>query len=912
MELQVNPKIVQALEQLGIRELTEPQVQGVPLIQEGKNLLVIAPTGIGKTEAALIPILDAILRERPPRISCLYVTPLRALNRDMLRRMAFFGEFLGLDVAVRHGDTSRAERTRQSRSPPDILITTPETVQILFTGRRLRQHLRQVQWVVVDEVHELAGDERGAQLAVALERLLRLTGREFQRIGLSATVGSPEEVARFLGGVGRDVTIVDVRAAKKTHLDVELPEVAKEDEEMAEMLTVRPQQAAALRRARQLFEDHRSTLFFVNTRDAAEFLSSRYRLWDEAPVGVHHGSLSKDVRVQMEEDFKGERLKALICTSSLELGIDVGSADLVLQYNSPRQVTRLVQRVGRSGHRVGRVSEGVVVASNEEDLAEAAVIARRGLDGLLEEYEVRGCPLSVLANQVVGQVLTEGRGDVKDFYDTVRASYPFRDLRWNTYQALLQQLSDLRVIRFRETVFYRAFGSLPYFYENISMIPDEKSYRVQDISSRRYVGTLDEAFVAGQVHAGSTFIMRGQTWQVVDVGEEVVLVQPVQELGGIPSWLGEEIPVPFEVAQEVGALRKAGSLEDCPVNEYGMQVFEEYVGRQSPSQMPTDELITVEEGEDLVVVNAAFGSKVNETLGHLLSALLTARLGQSIGLRTDPYRILMKVPKAVRARDVASLLRDLEPEAVEPLLRASLGNSTQLRWVFIQVAKKFGAVKRGVNYREVNVQRVMKAFEGTPLIEEALDKMLWERLDIPRTMEALRSIRNGKVQITTGPLSYIGRLGAERAQDFLLPPRPDHHTLNLLKKRLLDQKVLLLCLHCKSVRRERVMALEERVRCPRCDSVMQAVLRPWERERTALVRKKNLNEDERRNLKRLYTNASLVMAHGKRAAMALVARGVGPDVAGKILRRYHRDEREFLRDVLEAEITYARTKRFWD
>ncbi|MEE8198816.1 MAG: DEAD/DEAH box helicase, partial [Thermoplasmata archaeon] len=215
MAVAQDPRIVEALEELGIRELTQPQVQAAPSIRDGKHVLLIAPTGIGKTEAVMIPILEALLADRPDRIACLYITPLRALNRDMLRRMEFFGEYLGIDVAVRHGDTTKTERARQSRAPPEILITTPETLQIMFTGHRLREHLRQVRWVVVDEIHELAGDERGAQLAVALERLTRLTETEFQRIGLSATVGSPERVGQFLGGVGREVQVVDVRTAKE-------------------------------------------------------------------------------------------------------------------------------------------------------------------------------------------------------------------------------------------------------------------------------------------------------------------------------------------------------------------------------------------------------------------------------------------------------------------------------------------------------------------------------------------------------------------------------------------------------------------------------------------------------------------------------------------------------------------------
>ena len=356
------PAILEALSKLKFEAFTEPQRLAVPRIFAGRNALVIAPTGIGKTEAAMLPILHRILTEKPEPVSCLYITPLRALNRDMLRRMTFFGEQLGIRVAVRHGDTSPKERAAQTRHPPDVLITTPETFQILFTGRRVRDQLRTVKWVVIDEIHELAGNDRGAQLAIGLERLVELVGHDVQRIGLSATVGSPDEVAAFLGGVGREVEVIQVPIPKGIRIAVEVPLPSDEDKAMAERLHLQEVQAAAIRRCHELIESHRSTLFFVNTRDTAEFLSSRLKLaFPDASLGVHHGSLFKDVRVQMEDDFKAGVLKSLICTSSLELGIDVGTADFVLQYNSPREVSRLVQRIGRSGHGVGEVSDGLAL-----------------------------------------------------------------------------------------------------------------------------------------------------------------------------------------------------------------------------------------------------------------------------------------------------------------------------------------------------------------------------------------------------------------------------------------------------------------------------------------------------------------------------------------------------------------------
>ncbi|MBN1110283.1 MAG: DEAD/DEAH box helicase, partial [Methanomassiliicoccales archaeon] len=305
----LDPRIRRVLEEKDIREPTGAQSEAIPPVLAGENVLLVAPTGIGKTEAAMLPLLHRLLNGPGKGVRLLYITPLRALNRDMLQRLEDFGEALDLRVAVRHGDTSQSERQKQSRYPPDILITTPETLQVMFSGKNLRQHLANVRHVVVDEIHELAGNERGAQLAVALERVMELAG-EFQRVGLSATVGSHREVANFLGGVGRPVRVIQARVAKEMDIGVQCPEVDDRDRELAGILQSDPQLIACMRRARELIESHRSTLLFVNTRDTAEALAARYHLWDEGfRVGVHHGSLSKEIRVEMEDDFKGERLK---------------------------------------------------------------------------------------------------------------------------------------------------------------------------------------------------------------------------------------------------------------------------------------------------------------------------------------------------------------------------------------------------------------------------------------------------------------------------------------------------------------------------------------------------------------------------------------------------------------------------
>jgi len=912
-DLGLHPRVVEAAQAVGIETYTLPQVRAIPPILHGKNVLLVAPTGIGKTEAAMLPLFSRLLTEPAEPIALLYVTPLRALNRDMLRRMTRFGELLDLRVAVRHGDTSQKERAALTRSPPAVLITTPETLQIMLTGSRLREQLKNVRHVVIDEIHELAGDERGAQLAVALERLAALRGSEFQRIGLSATVGTPAEVAGYLGGVGRKVETILAPVPKDIELAVELPVITAGDHRIADALKIPPIQAAALRRCREEIAAHRSTLLFVNTRDTAEFLSSRLKTLGETPaVGVHHGSLSRDVRVQMEEDFKAERLQGLICTSSLELGIDIGSADFVLQFNSPREVSRLVQRAGRSGHRHGEVSRALILATNEDDYAEACVITRRAGAAELEALPIRENNLSVLANQLAAMALSEPSLEMDEVHRLLTRSYPFRNLKRVELDAVARQLAEIRTVWYRDGRLGRSRLTRTYFLENISMIPDVRTYRVQDIATRKVIGTLDEWFVAENAREGVTFVMRGTAWRLVEVKEDGLLVSAAKHMGEVPSWVGENIPVPHEVGQEVGALRGALDLGRYPGNAEGDGHLRKIIAGQAPLPVPTDRLITLESGRGLVILNACFGSKVNETLGQLISSLLSARFGQSVGVHTDPYRVVLQVPRVFDPQLVLDILRPADPASLEPLLRVVLRNSAYLRWSFLYVAKKFGAIRREVDWEMVNINRLLQTFENTPLLDEVLDKIFWERMDLPRTAEILGRIRDGEIQVIVTKPSPLGMAGVERGGRLVAPQKPDHATLQALKKRLEGETAHLVCMHCLSAWRVLPRDLPSKVRCPTCEATMVAALGPFERERVKLLKKERLTKEEKAEVKRIYTNASLVSSHGRKAVIALLARGVGPDTAARLLRGMHQDEDEFLKAVLLAELTYARTKRFWD
>ncbi len=883
----LHPKIQTVMKQAGIDKLTLPQLRAIPEILRGENCLIIAPTGMGKTEAALIPVFHLFLsQEKREGINILYITPLRALNRDLLQRTFLWGKELNIKIAVRHGDTPERERRIQAKHPPNMLITTPETLQILLIGKKLREALRNVKWVIVDEIHELVDNERGYQLAVALERLYELAG-EFQRIGLSATVGNPEEVARFLAGKGK-VKIINAMQEKKMQIEVERPKVKKNDIEIAEKLQLDIVSSALLRRIKEIIEEHTATLFFVNTRDTAEILAARLREI-KANVEVHHGSLSREVRIEAEEKFKKGEIKALICTSSLELGIDIGHADFVLQYNSPRQVTRIIQRVGRSGHRVGKVAKGKIIAINPEEYAEALVIAKKALKNEIEKIKVRKNPLAVLANQIISMAVEYKSIEAKKLFEIVKRAYPFEELSWQKFNEVLQQLFEQRVIWIENGKVERKRKSTLYFIDNISMIPDEKSYDVIDISSNKRIGKLDESFVSSCCEIGSRFIMKGRAWEVVKKNGEIY-VSPATKTYVVPEWVGEEIPVPFEVAREVGKLRRLvaeGKIKD--------EVIKKEVEEQIKKgfKLPSDKLITIEYEGSQVYINTHFGTKVNETLSKLIGSLLAQRIGESIVMGSDAYRIYFKLPFAIDAGLIKEILFSLKPEGVEALLKIILKKSTFIRWEIIKTARKFGVLEKEADYDSISIDRLIESFKDKPLMEEAINKAIWERMDVENTKKALELIRKGEIKIEIQPLSPISLEGEKARQEFLKPYGIDYSVLQALKRRIEETKIKLKCMNCGHEIETRVYRAPST--CPKCSSKMLAVI------------KKEMGKSR----KWLMKNASLVASYGKKAIFVLSGYGIGPDTASRILAM-QKDGDELLKEILKAEITYSRTRQFWD
>jgi len=925
----LDPRIREALASMGFTEPTETQEKAIPVIMPGDHVLVIAPTGTGKTETAMLPALHGVLNgEGGEGFKVLYITPLRALNRDMMKRLTQWSKELGVSIEVRHGDTPAHERRKQALKPPDVLITTPETLQAIFMGPRMRNHLRTVKYVIVDEVHELASSKRGTQLSIALERLAEYA--DFQRIGLSATVGRPDEVANFLGGVGREVRVVEVSIEKTLDFHVTVPRVGEEDKRLARKLLTDPDIASQIREMIEIIHRNKSTLMFVNTRQSAEAIGARFKRLGES-IAVHHGSLSKEARIEAEDAFKDGRVPALVCTSSMELGIDIGDIDHVIQYMSPREVCRLVQRVGRAGHRVGETSTGTVIAINEDDASEAWAITRRAAAGQIESIGLYERPYDALANQVCAMALEYGDIPSSKAFGLARKAYPYRELSRKEFDLVLKQLAEERLIFVSEAgVIGRKGKTRSYMYENLSMIPDEKRYQIQDVISGRFVGTLDEAFVIN-MDLGAVFITKGDMWRIVEITEDRVRVEPVENpQAEVPSWAGEEIPVPFAIAVEVGAIRRVVEemkdrpdqeivdllMKRYPTDAHTARKLVEYVKRQMGDSylVPTDKRVVVEDEQRTIVINACFGHKVNETLGRVITALLASRFGSGVAMEIDPYRIKLELPRRIRATDITKLIMDIDPIFVEPIIEKTLKNTMLLKWKMVHVARKFGALSRDVDYERISMDKLLKIFEGTPMYEEAVREIFHDKLDVENACKVLKMLRSGEISLSAGRLSFIGGSGFTGGRELMAPETADRSILMALKDRIMNDHVLLFCLNCKKYSaKKRVEDVDDPPVCPVCGSKLIAALKPWERDEMELAKhpEKLKSEDDKIKVKRVYRNANIVLSHGKKAVIALASRGLGPETASRVIAKLKEDEDDFYRDILRAERDYVRTRRFW-
>jgi ATP-dependent Lhr-like helicase len=939
-------RIIAGLNSLGITDPTPPQEKAIEPISSGENVLLIAPTASGKTEAALLPIFDSLLKKgKSEGIEVVYITPLRALNRDIYKRLMFWADWLDMDVQIRHGDTSNYDRRRQLIKPPRILITTPETLQAILPTKSMRKHLKRVTCVIVDEIHELAYSKRGSQLTIGLERLEMLTQKSFQRIGLSATVGNPKEVASFLGGLN-SVKIINVDVDKSYNYVLEFPMPTEKDFDFADDLSTTPEAAARLRRILDLIKRSKSTLVFVQGRGQAESLG--HKLGKIEPlIEVHHGSISKDQRQAIEDNFKRGKLKGIICTSTLQLGIDIGNVDLCIQYLSPRQVSTLIQRVGRAGHTLSQRSDGILISAYGEDALESLVTAERARKHKLENTEFHIKPLDVLAHQLVGISLDMEDINAGEAFRLVKKAYPFWSL---TEDEIKEEIDFLRAVGLlsRKEGLKTSKKARMYYYENLGMMNDERRYPFIDVITDRVIGTVGDEFWTLRARLGLNVILKGRVWRIIQIDEDkgVLQVLPSEDpLGALPGWDGELISVPLDVAQGVGDLREKIAIEvehlgslDKAVNTLSERYCAEKSAIRAAANeieshikagfsLPSKNRLLIEGYDKFIVFHLDYGEKVNRTLGAIFDSILSEH-DLIYSWWNDPYRILIEAPRKIDRFDlekVEGLLFKITEEEADKYLDDFMEARFPFAYRMKFIAERFGVIPKGKTLNSETLENLYLRFKNTPVYKETLREIHQEKLDIRSAKKFLAKVNSGNIEIirtlVKSPSPLARHILEQYADVAELMEKQITATdqLDYMKMSIMSRQVHLACMNCGKWHASfRVRDINEKPLCENCGSGLLAVLKRYQNslafieQYQRILENDELVEKDMDGLIKGRKTADMVLSYGRKAIEALMVTGVGPITSYQILSRMHRSESEFYADLLKAKIQYMRTRQYWN
>jgi ATP-dependent Lhr-like helicase len=784
---------------------TPAQVEAWESISRGDNTLVVAPTGSGKTLAAFLWSLDHIATEPPPepkrRCRVLYISPLKALAVDVERNlrspmvgMRHAATRLGspepaIEAAIRSGDTPADQRRRLTTKPPDILITTPESLFLLLTSAA-RESLRGVETVIVDEVHAVAGTKRGAHLALSLERLDALLDKPAQRIGLSATVRPVDEIARFLSG-SRPATVVQPKAAKTFDISVVVPV-----EDMQTLDKVDGEQVKKSiwphveERIADLVDAHRSTIVFANSRRLAERLTNRlneigYERGRETEIArAHHGSVSREQRSVTEEMLKSGQLPAVVATSSLELGIDMGAVDLVVQVESPPSVASGLQRIGRAGHQVGAISEGVIFPKYRADLVQTAVVAERMRTGAIEAVKVPRNPLDVLAQHLVSMTSLEP-WSVDDALALVRRAAPFAALPQSAFDAVLDMLAgrypsdEFAELRPR-LVWDRVAGTITgrpgaqrLAVTSGGTIPDRGLFGVflagTDKPSR--VGELDEEMVY-ESRVGEVFTLGSSSWRIVDITHDRVLVTPAPGVAGkVPFWHGDALGRPLELGRALGAfVRELSGLDhtrahqrlvSAGLDDWAADNLLAYLDEQKQAcgHLPDDKTIVVERfrdelGDWRVVVHSPFGAQVHAPWALAIAARLRESYGVDVSAMHADDGIVVRIPDT--DEPPPPQLATIASDEIDDIVTHEVGGSALFAARFRECAARALLLPRRrpdrrtplwqQRQRSAQLLSVASEYGSFPIILETMRECLQDVFDVPGLVELMRDVEARRVR----------------------------------------------------------------------------------------------------------------------------------------------------------------------
>ncbi|MFC1648415.1 ATP-dependent helicase [Nanoarchaeota archaeon] len=801
-----------------------PQKYALVNIHQRENTLVSSPTGSGKTLAAFGSILNELvgLEEKgllSDQVYCVYISPLKALSRDIevnllepLKQMEeLAGRKLGIRVGVRTGDTTASQKSGMLKKPPHILITTPESFAIMLTTTKFVEKLKNVQWVIVDEVHALADSKRGVHLAISLERLQRHI--EFTRVGLSATVSPLEEVAKFLVGykeedVPRDCKIVDVQYLKQLDLKVLSP--------VENLITTSHEKAhaAMYRLMDDLIQSHRTTLIFTNTRAATErvvhhlkdkFPKNYLRVEDDADemaglsedeneqvkkdanyIGAHHGSLSKEHRTNIETRLKQGKLKAVVSSTSLELGIDIGYIDLVILLGSPKSVARALQRIGRSGHKLHDTAKGRIIVLDRDDLVECSVLLKSALEKKIDKIDIPKNCLDVLAQQIFGIAL-EAPIKINDAYDMIKHSYNYAKLEREGFDSVLSYLAGehssledrnvyAKIWIDEETGMLGKRGKMArvIYMTNIGTIPDETNVRVK--IGPQLIGYIAEPFLE-RLHKGDVFVLGGNTYQFLfSRGMTAQVKASVERPPTVPSWYSEMLPLSYDLAMEIQVFRryieelflekrsKEHILEFINeylyVDKYGANSIYEYFNEQYKFlEIGHDKKIVIEHYSEgsrrYVVFHTLYGRRVNDVLSRAVAFAVSKISGKDIELGISDNGFYLSSNKPIQAHRAFMMLKSDE---LEKLMSIALDKTEVLRRRFrhcaaraLMILRSYKGHTKSVGKQQVSSRLLLSAVKRIspdfPILREARREVLEDLMDIRHAKEVIKSLEDGKIHI---------------------------------------------------------------------------------------------------------------------------------------------------------------------
>jgi len=761
---------------------TPPQRFSIVEIHKKHNLLICSPTGSGKTLSAFLTILSELISlgrmdKLEDRTYAIYVSPLKALNNDIKRNLdeplkeiaAVFEKknltFPNIRVAIRTGDTTTYERAKMIKKPPHILITTPESLQIMLSTPKASKMLEEANWVIVDEVHALAENKRGTALALSLERLEHRAKAQITRIGLSATVSPMDEMAKFLVGNQRTCNVVNVSFAKKISLEVKSPVMdmvySSHKEISSNLYTL----------LKQIIEEHKTTLIFTNTRSATESVAHKLRVLfkGKKKIAAHHSSLSKETRFDVESRLKEGKIDVVVSSTSLELGIDIGSIDVVVLLGSPKSVARALQRVGRSGHRLHDTSKGILVALDRDDLLEEVVLAYCAKHQKIDKIRVPRCPLDVLAQHLVGMSL-EKKWGVDEAFEVVKRAYPYQTLSFDDFKSTLEFLSGYHAMLEKTNFFGRiwydgeSFGrrsaSRLLYYTNSGTIPETTYVDVLEtdglIPSKK-IGSVEEQF-AEELTEGDVFVLAGKTYEYVgSMGAKIVVQRATHKEATIPAWYSEMLPLAYDLAKQVEEFRGGDVVSPCKEVSKDPNVIKTLVEYQREQLAITNTLAPVVEwwvndrGVLEIVFQFVAGKKANEAMAKTMAYRLGKMFECNVAIKLNDYGFCLNVPQKVKM-DEEVVMKLLNTRNFKSDLMNAVKQSELLRRRFRHIAarsflilKKYRGKQISVDRQQMNANKLLAYLQQNmpdfPMLKEAYREVMEDAMHVDEALDYLKKVK---------------------------------------------------------------------------------------------------------------------------------------------------------------------------